>query len=136
MSHQKYRKQFSPFLDWYSSCFGKLMNKTKNFSLNARTTVFIIVLLAIALYFANLPKANAQTQFERIEMPVGHVFIPSVGYDDNDNVEIVFDGQFPNGCFNVSDYTASVDQNTKQIIPHLFATHRTDSICAVVPDPN
>ena len=87
------------------------------------------VTLVGIMFLTQMPTALSQTQFERIEFPVGHVFVPSEGYDDNDNVEIVLDGILPNGCYAVSDYSATVDPVSKQIVPHLFVAHRTDSLC-------
>jgi len=100
------------------------MNQQKNTLPSPKVIVLTTAMLAAAIYFMNLPKARAQTQFERIEVPVGHVFVPAVGYDDNDNIEIMFDGILPNGCYAVSDYHADVDQNSKQIVPHLLPIER------------
>ena len=90
---------------------------------------FLIGFLAAIPFCVSVAQAADQTFLERIEIPVGHVFVPAQGYDDNDNVEIVFDGIIPNGCYSVADYSANVDPKTKQIVPHLFANHRTDSFC-------
>ena len=43
-------------------------------------------LLAVILIFFSSSGARAQATFERVEVPIGTVFVVSQGYDDNDNI--------------------------------------------------
>lgn len=49
-----------------------------------------------------------------VKAPVERVFVP-VGFDDNDNAEVVIHGHFSNSCFKVGPATAKVDEATQQI---------------------
>ena len=94
-----------------------------------KTLLLPTLALASLLILNNSARAAEQQGPERFEFPVGQVFVPPQGYDDNDNIEIVLDGILPNGCYSVADYTANVDPSTKQIVPHLYVNHRRDSLC-------
>lgn len=49
-----------------------------------------------------------------VDAPVDTIFVPS-GFDDNDNVEVVLHGTFPDGCYYVGDATAEVDEVNRRI---------------------
>lgn len=54
----------------------------------------------------------------KIEVPVYGVFAPEVGFDDNDDVQVVVDGYLPNSCYQKSKTQVSIDrsQNIIQIV--------------------
>jgi len=94
--------------------------------------VFGLLALSAKIARADSPSAPASPtppSYEKIEMPVGHVFIAPQGFDDNDNIEFVIDGVFPNGCYQVASDSTQVDAANKHVITHLFANHRTDGPC-------
>lgn len=43
---------------------------------------------------------------ELVEIPVSQLFVPRIGYDDNDQVEALIQGELPNPCFSVAVPTA------------------------------
>ncbi len=49
-----------------------------------------------------------------VPSPVTKIFIPK-GFDDNDNVEIILKGEFPNSCYHVGRAGAEVDQEKMHI---------------------
>jgi hypothetical protein len=59
------------------------------------------------------------------DAPVEAIFVPS-GFDDNDNVEVVIHGTFPDGCHRVESAKADVDE----------AKHRITISAKSVVDPN
>ena len=91
----------------------------------------LVVLTAFAL-MAGLTSAHADVMPipERIEVPVGNVFIPPKGFDDNDNIEFVVDGFLPNACYAIANTTYEIIPDKKLIVVHQFASHRKDGICA------
>lgn len=58
----------------------------------------------IPLLFASLAHAAGP---QVIEAPVDHLFVPS-GFDNNDNVEVVVTGYFPNSCYSRNKVDVSV----------------------------
>ncbi|HYX31958.1 MAG TPA: hypothetical protein VE954_02505 [Oligoflexus sp.] len=63
----------------------------------------------------SLATANAQEQ-NPIEVPaeIEKIFIPQ-GFDDNDNVEVVLHGKFPNTCYQVGNTEAKVDPQARTV---------------------
>lgn len=49
-----------------------------------------------------------------VEAPVDHVFIPS-GFDNNDHVEIIVTGKFPNPCYVRNTYQVKVVNDTVKV---------------------
>ncbi len=49
-----------------------------------------------------------------VTAPVEKVFVPQ-GFDNNDNVEVVIHGHFPNSCYRVGPITARFDEERNQI---------------------
>jgi hypothetical protein len=72
----------------------------------------IIFILGLGL---NIATANAQDQ-NPIEVPaeIEKILIPQ-GFDDNDNVEVVLHGNFPNTCYQVGNTEAKVDSKTRTV---------------------
>lgn len=53
------------------------------------------------------------------EAPVSKVYIPS-GYDDNDTVEIMVSGEFPNGCYRLGAIDVEIPANGQPRGPYLI----------------
>lgn len=51
---------------------------------------------------------------EVVEAPVDHVFVPN-GFDNNDQVEVIVTGKFPNPCYTRNKYEVKVKGNTIKI---------------------
>ena len=75
--------------------------------------------------------AGLAAGIERIEVPIGQVFVTSV--PEGKSVQIVLDGILPNGCYAVADYSTTAQDFA--VRPHLYAFHRTDGSCADAPVP-
>ncbi|MGZ3688694.1 MAG: hypothetical protein ACXWPM_04120 [Bdellovibrionota bacterium] len=90
---------------------------------------FVLIALAITSLQcqANAAESDSRT---RVEVPIGQVFIPPQGYDDNDNIQFVLDGILPNGCFSAANPDVQVDPSDKHISAHLYAYVRSDGACA------
>ena len=58
--------------------------------------------------------ALADSQPDVVSAPVEKVYVP-LGFDDNDNVEIVLHGHFNSSCYKVGPTTARVDYETQTI---------------------
>src|SRR4051812_6946852 len=63
-----------------------------------------------------------------VAAPVDKIFIPS-GFDDNDNVEVVLHGNFPDGCYSVGEATAKVDQANRVITVHATSLIKPEEYC-------
>ena len=70
------------------------------------TSVFAFSSLTIAGEALSLPT--------EMDSPIENVFIP-VGFDDNDNVEIVLKGTYPNSCYRVASSDSYVDHEKREI---------------------
>jgi hypothetical protein len=77
-----------------------------------------------------LGTAQAYAQSEVVEIPLTRVFIQPQGYDDNDNVEIIVDGQLPNVCYTLEKQEVTQDPVTHEFRVRQRAIHRLDGICA------
>src|SRR4051794_26680489 len=89
---------------------------------------FVFALLALS---AGIAHADGQPSFKKVQVPVGHIFIPSEGYDDNDNIQFVIDGVLPNGCYRVDhEQTDTASASENHIAVSLIALLRTDGPCA------
>jgi hypothetical protein len=69
-----------------------------------------------------------------IEAPLQKFFVPN-GFDDNDNVEIVAHGEFPNSCYRVENAQAKVNHEAKTIEVSVSALQYDGEICAQVVTP-
>mgnify|MGYP001627414437 CR=1 FL=1 len=86
--------------------------------------------LAIALFMSTPVFAQSV-----IDAPVDHVFVPA-GFDNNDNVELVVTGLFPNPCFKRND--VSVDVRGEEIDVKVSAVVSDDEkspLCAAMVVP-
>ena len=78
--------------------------------------------IAIALLFLVLPNfataadADGDSAFkpEIVNIPLNKVYVP-VGFDDNDRVQIVVEGDFPNTCYKIGPYTFHMNEVTKTL---------------------
>lgn len=71
---------------------------------------------------------------ELVRAPVEKVFAP-LGFDDNDDAEIVVYGHFPNSCYKVGPVKATTDTETKTITVNAQAWKYPGASCAMVMAP-
>ncbi|WP_141733678.1 hypothetical protein [Oligoflexus tunisiensis] len=62
------------------------------------------------------------------DAPVDAIYVPS-GFDDNDNVEVVIHGTFPDACHQVGKATAEVDQEKNRITISATSVVDPDEYC-------
>ncbi len=71
-----------------------------------RNLLFVSALLASSSLFAQATTV--------VDAPLDHLFIPS-GFDNNDNVEVVVTGKFPNPCYTRNDISVDVKNDVIMI---------------------
>src|SRR5579859_3351212 len=64
------------------------------------------------------------------EIPVDHVFIPTTGFDDNDNIEFVTDGLLPDGCYTIGPVKWDKGPDGHTLRVRQFAHHDVTGYCA------
>lgn len=96
---------------------------------------FISILSAASfcsLLFPVVAQSDTPSRLARnpsvVHAPVQKVFVP-VGFDDNDNAEIVVHGYFPNSCYKAGQVTAEVDATNRKITVHAKAYLYPASFC-------
>jgi hypothetical protein len=83
--------------------------------------------LTIGLLSSVTLSANPVNPVE-IASPIHKIYVP-MGFDDNDNVEIVLHGEFPSTCYQVGDAKASVDAEKKLITVTATSLRYPGRIC-------
>ena len=87
----------------------------------------------ILLILMSLISATAIANTEIISSPVKQLFIPT-GFDNNDNVEIIVSGDFPDSCHSRNKYEVKVNEDKINIL--ITALLSTDtSNCEVMSIP-
>lgn len=87
------------------------------------------ILIGSALLFASMTYAQAET----LSAPVKHLYIPQ-GFDNNDSVEVVVTGTFPNPCY--SRNTVEVEIKNDEIFIDISAIRRDQKkVCPQVLVP-
>lgn len=71
--------------------------------------VFGIAALSLMMMHGVALANESKTTPREIPSPVTKIFIPE-GFDDNDNVEVILKGEFPNSCYHVGRTGIKVDQ--------------------------
>ena len=66
-----------------------------------------------AFWLMGVP-ALAQASPDLVTAPTEKVFVP-VGFDSNDNVEVIVHGHFPNTCYKIGPATATIDYGTNTV---------------------
>lgn len=86
-----------------------------------------IIVLVAAL---GSPVLWAQASSEKVEVNLAGVYLPRVGFDDNDAIEAVLDGELPNLCYTLTETKVDIDHESHQINVTQYASRRTDGMCA------
>ncbi len=90
-----------------------------------------ILRLAFALpLFADSGVAQARPEFEIVEIPVNKIFVPARGFDDNDSVEAVLDGQLPSPCYTLEKQKVEYNPALHQFTIRQFAVRQRMGVCA------
>jgi hypothetical protein len=94
-------------------------------------TIRVAAFLASTVFAA--PAALAQSPV-LVPAPVEKVFAP-LGFDDNDNVELILHGHFPSTCYKVGPATASIDESTGRVVVKAEAYRYLGVGCAALMVP-
>ena len=82
----------------------------KNRFTNAVSGVLASVVAVAGLAFSGAAFADSTL----VAVDAARVFVP-VGFDDNDNTQVVLDGYLPSGCYRLGRPEVAVDPQTRQI---------------------
>ena len=69
----------------------------------------------ILIYLSLVCVVVAQAESEVVVMQPRTVFVPT-GFDDNDNAQVVFEGEVPNSCYKIGATKVSINQQNKKIL--------------------
>ncbi len=87
----------------------------------------------LTLMLASTGFSTALVADEIVAVAAERVFVPT-GFDDNDDVEVVVDGVFPDTCYHIVPGTFEVDVATGSVT--LFPkARRSDALCLMLPVP-
>lgn len=89
-----------------------------------------------ALLFASIALASNQPAIENAAKYVDKVFIP-MGFDDNDNVEVIISGHLPNTCYRAGQAKYTIDEEKKSIVldATVFNYSKANNVCFEVMTP-
>jgi hypothetical protein len=93
-----------------------------------------VILAASSLLLNAEVRADGSQDPSLVAAPVDRVFVP-LGFDNNDNVEVVVHGHFPNTCYKVGPTTATVDMEAKTVTIQAQAYSYAGFVCAQVLVP-
>ncbi len=90
---------------------------------------FFVIAAGIAM-FSTVATATP----ELVPSPVDKVFTP-LGFDDNDDVEIILHGDFPSDCYKVGPAHATVDEENRKITVEATAWYYAEGDCVPMTVP-
>ena len=79
--------------------------------------------------------ASADHGGHKTEVNIDRVFVSPSGYDDNDHVQMVVDGLFPNQCYQLANTNFNVDEDKKIVSIGQMARLKGTSDCKKTPLP-
>ncbi len=88
-------------------------------------TLFLVLSMTVSLG-SNLSAQTAEP--EEFTAPVDKIYIPD-GFDDNDNVEVIVHGNFPDSCYQIGKVSAELDPLTRTITVSATALRTSDQFC-------
>ncbi|PIT99778.1 MAG: hypothetical protein COT74_08310 [Bdellovibrionales bacterium CG10_big_fil_rev_8_21_14_0_10_45_34] len=90
-------------------------------------------LIALVVAFASSAQAQSFETKEQNKIP-DHAFVP-VGFDSNDNSQIVISGFYPNGCHKMGPTFFTVDKTNKKIVIEDKELFASGAICTMQIQP-
>ncbi len=88
----------------------------------------------LAITLLSLLSAPLYAQTQVIDAPVDHLFVPA-GFDNNDNIELVVTGEFPNPCFKRNDVKVEVNDDIIDIKVTAVVSDDKSTMCAAMIVP-
>lgn len=101
------------------------MTRSKFFVANTMWGLFFLTVLATSVWGGEKVQSFQPKQEDTLP---AHIFIPP-GFDDNDNAQIVVDGELENTCYKVGPTTSRVDTEKKTVVVRQTMYHYTDPGC-------
>lgn len=80
--------------------------------------------------------ALADHSGHKVEVSINQVYIAPTGYDDNDNIQLIIDGEFPSQCYQIANTSYSVDEDKKLILVRQIARLKDTTDCRRNPLPD
>lgn len=90
-------------------------------------SVWVKCAVLLALVSGN---AMAWDDTEEVEINVESLLAPAVGFDDNDNVQVVLHGYLPNTCYTLGRYSLEYVNGGTEMKVRQFAIRKEDGVCA------
>jgi hypothetical protein len=90
-------------------------------------TKLSMLVLGFALFVGHTTHANPSHAPIKEPLQVKNIFIPEVGYDDNDNIEFVIDGVLKNACYQLG--SSSIKISGRNIFIEIEATRDGNTYC-------
>lgn len=92
---------------------------------------FNLLIFAFIISLATAFSSHAETVFDtvKVQMPVRGVYAPEVGFDDNDEIQVVVDGYLPNACYKKSKTQVSVKLDENKIYITQYANKIKSEQC-------
>jgi hypothetical protein len=88
-----------------------------------------------ALALATLLSSMSFAQTQIIDAPVDHLYVPA-GFDNNDNIELVVTGLFPNPCYKRNDVKVEVNGDIIDIkVTSILSGDDKSTMCAAMVVP-
>jgi hypothetical protein len=85
-------------------------------------------LATLVLSLAATSSAHADTAPSLVAAPVEKVFVP-IGFDSNDDAEVVVHGHFPSSCYKIGPIKSDVDFASRRVVVRVSAWFYRDGIC-------
>lgn len=73
---------------------------------------------------------SSSVAWSAMEIPLRGVYAPIDGYDDNDTVEVVFEGALPNACYSLAGDVRRVDTEAQTIYLGELVNRSQEGACA------
>lgn len=87
----------------------------------------------LCILISAVSSARALEFFREVEFPARQVFVPE-GFDDNDSIQFIVHGEFPNNCFQMGFINTEFDAETNKIFVKLSA-YEYNGQCSEFPSP-
>ena len=96
----------------------------------------VIFGINVGILMAAAPVAVADVPtIEKVEVLIGNVFVPKIGYEDKNNIEVTVDGYLPNSCYQLGDTQVDQTSDPYTLVIHQYADLRTDGVCTDSNNP-
>jgi hypothetical protein len=88
--------------------------------------LIVFSVLALSIFSSHRGRADERPQ-EEIE--INKIFFPQTGYDDNDNIQVMVEGDLPDPCYVLGKQSIDHDPISRKITVHQYAWRRNTDIC-------